>query len=148
MDYDNKNYLCYKHNEQFASYCDICKENLCTQCDMEHDNNHKIILYRDIKPNMDEIKIKMKEFKEIIDKFNNNIDEMISLLQNLKNNIEKYYVINDNLLNNYNVKNRSYQIFYNINSINNINNNMITNNLKDIINENNISNKFNKIYYF
>ena len=34
---------------------------------MEHDNNHKIILYRDIKPNMDEIKNKMKEFKEIID---------------------------------------------------------------------------------
>ena len=65
---------------------------------MEHDNNHKIILYRDISPNINEIKNKMKEFKEIIDKFNNNIDEMISLFQNLKNNIEKYYIINDNLL--------------------------------------------------
>ena len=143
IDYDNKNYLCYKHDEQFVSYCEKCKENLCMQCDMEHDKNHKIILYRDIKPDINEIKNKMKEFKDIINKFNNNIDEMISLINNIKMNIKKYYILSENILNSYNMKNRNYQIFYNIN---NMNNNIILNDLKGIIEENDISNKFNKIF--
>ena len=147
IDYDNKNYLCHKHNEQFVSYCDICKENLCMRCDMEHDNNHKIISYKEIKPkNLNNIKDKIKEIKDIIDKFNNNIDEIIILLQNIKNNIEKIYVINNNILNNFDVKNRSYQIFNNINNIDNLNNNIIMNDLKNIINESNVKNKFSKIF--
>ena len=47
IDYDNKNYICNKHNEQNISYCDKCKENLCMRCDMEHNDNHKIISYKD-----------------------------------------------------------------------------------------------------
>ena len=144
IDYDIKNYICHKHNEQFISYCDICKENLCKQCDMEHDNNHKIISYKDIKPNINEIKNKMEDFKNIIESFNNKINEIIILLQNVKDNIEKFYIISENLINNFNMKNRNYQIFYNIN---NNNNNNIIKDLKDIINENNIINKFNKIIF-
>ena len=123
IDYDNKNYICNKHNEQYILYCEKCKENLCMQCDNEHNNNHKIISLREIKPNLDNIKNKMKELKDIIDKFNNNIDDIILFLNNIKENIEKYYIIYNNILNNYNIKNRNYQIFYNLNKINNINDN-------------------------
>ena len=130
-------------------YCDECKENLCMQCDMEHNNNHKIISYRDIYPNnIENIRNKMKELKAIIDKFNKNIDEIIILLKNLKDNIEKFYMIFDNILNNYDINNsnRNYQILYNLNIINNINDNKIINEIKEIINENNIVYKFNKIF--
>ncbi len=143
IDYDEKNYKCNKHNEQYISYCEECKNNLCMQCDMEHDNNHKIILYREIKPNIDNIKNRMKELKEIIDKFNNNSEQLIILLKCVKENIEEYYNIYNNIIKNYDIKNRNYEIFYNLN---NINNDIIIKDLKEIINENNIINKFTKIY--
>ena len=143
IEYENKNYLCHKHNELFASYCDECKENLCIQCQIEHDNNHKIISYMEILPNINNIKNKIKELRDIIDRFNNNIDDIINIFKNIKMNLEKYYIINNNIMNNYNVRNRNYEIFKNLN---NINNNKIMNDLKDIINEKNIINKFNKIY--
>ena len=113
------------------------------QCDLEHDSNHNIILFRNIKPNINDIRNKMEELKSIIDTFNNNIDEMIIFLKNIKNNIEKYYIIYDTLINKYNMRKRNYQIFYNIN---NIDNSIIMNDLKEIIYEKNISDKFNKIY--
>ena len=45
IDYENKNYICNKHNESLVSYCEICKENLCMQCQIEHNKNHKLISY-------------------------------------------------------------------------------------------------------
>ena len=87
IDYDKRNYICYKHNELFISYCDKCKENLCMQCEIEH--NHKIINYKEIIPNINNIKLKIKELKDIIDIFNNNIESIINILINIKINIEK-----------------------------------------------------------
>ena len=108
IDYDNKNYLCHKHNETFSSYCEICEENLCFQCDIEHKKcNHKIILYSEIMPNIENIKNKIKELKNMIDKFNQDIDKIIGILQNVKNNINNYYIINKNILNNYDIRNRN-----------------------------------------
>ena len=70
-----------------------------------------IINYREIIPNINNIKDKMKELKDIIDIFNNNIENIINILKNIKINIEKYYIINNNMINNYNMKNRNYIIF-------------------------------------
>jgi len=146
IDYENKNYTCHKHNEFLTSYCENCKDNLCMSCQLEHDNNHKIISYMEIKPKIDNIKNEIKELKDIIDKFENNIDEIINILKNIKINIEKYYIINNDILNNYNNKSRNYKIFNNLNNINNVNNNIIIKEIREIINENNICNKFNRIY--
>ena len=146
INYEYKNYLCCKHNEPFSAYCNICRENLCTQCDLDHNNTHNITLLRDIKPNIDEIKSKVNEFKQIIDKFIDDVEKMIKLLNSIKSNIQKYYIIIDNLLNNYNIQNRNYQIFSNINNIININNSIIIKDLYNIINESNLAIKFNKIY--
>ena len=53
----DKNCFCYKHKKPFGSYYELCKINLCNECK----NNHNIILYEDIIPN--------------INKFKNNINE-------------------------------------------------------------------------
>ena len=29
INYDNKNYICNKHNEKFVKYCEECKIDLC-----------------------------------------------------------------------------------------------------------------------
>ena len=64
----------------------------------------------------------------------------------MKINIENYYIINNNILNNYNTKNINYEIFKNLNNINNINNNIIVKDINNIIIENNLCNKFIRIY--
>jgi len=42
INYDDKNYICNKHNDPFIKYCKECNENICIICDNEH-NNHEII---------------------------------------------------------------------------------------------------------
>ena len=44
--YDNKNYICHKHNEIYIEYCEDCKIDIYLLCASEH-KNHKIILYQD-----------------------------------------------------------------------------------------------------
>ena len=39
------------------------------QCDIEHDNNYKIISYKEIMPNVENIKSEIKELRNIIDRF-------------------------------------------------------------------------------
>ena len=45
INYDNKNYICNKHNEAFIEYCEDCKIDICLSCSDEH-KNHKIISYK------------------------------------------------------------------------------------------------------
>ena len=53
--YDDKNYICKKHNESFIKYCKECNENICIICENEH-NNHDIIDLVKILLNKDELK--------------------------------------------------------------------------------------------
>ena len=107
IEFDNKNYICNKHNEQFISYCET-KYNLCLQCELEHNNNHKIISYKSIYPNIDNIKMKMKDIGNIINIFNNDINKIIDILSNIKNNINKYYEIIMKIINNFEINKRNY----------------------------------------
>ena len=100
----------------------------------------------DIIPNIDNIKKKIEEIKDIIERFSNNIDNIINIVKNIKMSIEEYYIINENILKNYDIKKRNYEIINNINNINNITNNIIMRDIKDIINEKDIKIKFSKIY--
>ena len=49
IDYEEKNYICEKHNKYFSSYCETCKKNTCIFCEKEHhevkveDENEDII---------------------------------------------------------------------------------------------------------
>ena len=45
INYDNKNYICNKHNETFVEYCNDCNIDICFSCFNEH-KNHKTISYK------------------------------------------------------------------------------------------------------
>ena len=144
IDYEKKNYLCHEHNELFVSYCNKCYKNLCMQCELEH-NNHRITPYREIIANKTIIKNKNKELKELIGKVNYYIDEIIKFLQNKKDKFEQYYKLSSNILSYYNMKNRNYETFTNINNII-MNHNKIISDLKNINDEAKMTVKFNQIY--
>ena len=63
INYDKKNYICYKHLEYFTKYCNQCNLNLCLQCEIEH-RNHNSIYYGDILPNKNEIMNNLNSLKK------------------------------------------------------------------------------------
>ena len=47
INYDDKDYICMKHNDSFIKYCKTCNENICIICENEH-KNHNLIDFRNI----------------------------------------------------------------------------------------------------
>ena len=135
INYDLKNYLCYKHNENYIRYCNECKLNICIRCEKEH-INHKTISFGEI-INDDN---KINELKENINKLKDEINGIINKVKNIIDNIEIYYNISKNINN----KNRNYETLKNINEFINYNN-IIIKDINEIINDNNINNKFNNL---
>jgi len=86
----------------------------------------------------------MKYLYEIINKFKVNIKEISNIFNKVLNNIEIYYKIFNTINNSYNNKNINFEHYYNLNVIK-ISSNNIINDLNNIINENNLNNKFTKI---
>ena len=121
INYDLKDYICDKHNENYNSYCKICKLNVCMYCEKEH-NNHELIYFGKMIPNIEDYKIKMGELRNKLDEFKQNINEIINKLNNVNENFELYYKIYEYILNNYKFKKINYEILNNINEINNNNN--------------------------
>ena len=70
--YDQKYYICEKHNEPFIKYCKHCNRNICYSCDDDH-IKHETIFFGDIKPNIEKAKNELIKMKNEIDKFNNKI---------------------------------------------------------------------------
>ena len=148
INYNDKNYICIKHNDKYIRYCKKCKMNLCFFCINEH-NNHNIIDLINIIPNKEELLKEMKSLNEIINKFKDNIKEINNLFNKVLSNLEIYYKIFNNIINNYNKKNKNYENYHNLNEIKDTSNNIIKE-LNAIIDEKNITYKFNKlinIYY-
>jgi len=138
--YDNKNYICKKHNESFNKYCKECNENICIICEKEH-NNHEIIDLGKIIPNKDELIKEMEELKLIIDKFKDKIEMIKIIFNRIINIIEIYYKINNNIINNYNINNRNFIKLMNLNNIKNDNENL-KKELNKIINDDNMNEIF------
>ncbi len=121
INYNDKDYICRKHNEKFVKYCKECKKDLCFLCEKEHQNHNNIYL-GDIIVNKDEILKENKELRNIIDKLKMNIEEIKEILNKVINNIEIYYNINKDIINNYEDRKRNYYKLKNINEIKNSNN--------------------------
>ena len=141
----DKNFVCSIHKEPYSLYCINCNTNSCLQCLNEKHKNHKNIFFGDMIPNVDEIKKKIKKFKESISLFKENIEEIKSKLNLIVNNFEILYKINEEIINNYRSKERNYEILANVKLINNTCDNVI-NKLNDINDDKNIINKINKIF--
>ena len=59
INYDEKDFICKKHNINYQAYCKECNINLCLNCQNEH-KTHKKKNFFDIIPNIDKIKKKWK----------------------------------------------------------------------------------------
>ena len=140
--YDDKNYICPIHNENFIKYCIKCRKNICFSCE-EHEN-HETIFLGDIKPNINDKKMILNDMKKSIDLIDKTIKDIINQLNEFMKYINKYYEINNNILENYDVKKRNYQNLKNLEIIDN--NNEIHQKLKDINNKNDIKDKLNSIF--
>ena len=139
IDYDRKNNICNEHNrENFISYCKKCNVNLCFICEDEH-NDHEIIKLSKYRPNLKIINTELEEFKTKILKVQKIIDELIQTLNNVKEGLEKLLNINIDMKNNYNLDNRSYQLFMNVN---NIRENIKLKEVDELLTKNNIYEQF------
>ena len=150
IDYQDKDYFCFKHNTMFTGYCHKCKKNICNNCEGEH-NKHRIVVFRKISPNevfIQKIKALNEELKSKVKRFNNELNELINLLNNISNNIQndlKIYVqIANKVIKDYNLEKKNYQTINNVKIIyNNINDSEIFKNIDSFLNNSNINSKIN-----
>jgi len=141
INYDQKNYLCNTHNDNYISYCKTCKINICMLCESLH-NNHQILYFGKILPNINDLKNKKNELRKIIDRFDDDIQNIIKRFNKVKENLEIFYKIVDDIINNIDIRNRNYELISNLTKIYN---NDIIKDLEKIVNENNINDKINNI---
>jgi uncharacterized coiled-coil DUF342 family protein len=77
-------------------------------CENEH-NNHELIYFGKMIPNIDDYKLKLKELRNKIDEFRKQINDIINKLNNVNENIELYYKIYERILDNYKFKKINYE---------------------------------------
>ena len=137
IDYEDKNYICPKHNYPYTLYCKTCKNNLCFSCEVEH-KNHEIITFGKIMQTEDNLKKQSEYFKNIKDKFIEDIMQIIEILNKVVKSIDKLYKINNDILC-YNYKYKNYEMIQNMNT------DFGFKFIDEINKEVNICNKFKKI---
>ena len=144
INYNQKDYSCAEHNEQYISYCCNCEKNMCMMCEDRH-NGHNIIYFGKIMPKKENILNDLKELRININKFNIYLNEIITKINNMKEKMEILYKINSDIVNNFEIKNRNY---INLCNINNIHKNIISvsKDINSIINDYNIDTKIMNIF--
>ena len=132
------NIKCQIHyNKKYIYYCYNCSSNLCEECQIYHDNNHNIFPLSNIFLKVEEIEYITKkniEYKNIILHYKNYISLNNLILDTYKNLSNNFYYIK-------NLKNiirfqKSLEI----------NNNIINGMKNDLQKQNEILEKFNKIF--
>ena len=113
INYEKQYYICNIHKEFFTKYCDDCELNICSLCENDH-KNHTLIKYKDIIPNISEIKQQLNSLRNIIDEANNIIKETINKYNKIIENNEIYYNICKNLIKSYEDNNINYEILENL----------------------------------
>ena len=142
INYDDKNYVCKKHNESFNKYCKTCNNNICVICENKH-KNHEILDLINLLID-EEVLLKLKEdLKNIIDKFKSKIKITKEILNKMIYLLNIYYKINDDIMNNYNINKRNYHQLKNLNYLIK-NNSKLMKDLNNVIN----SDKISEIYKF
>ena len=136
IEYNKMNYICNIHNEIYIKYCKRCRKNMCKLCEKDH-YNHEKIYYENILTNENRI----NELKDYVGKLKNEIKDIIFKLNNLLINMDQYYEISNKIINN---TNRNYEILVNKNEFMKYNN-IIINDIKNIIDHNDIEDKIKDI---
>ena len=144
ISYEQKNYICKKHNEYYIQYCKKCKINICFMCENDH-RDHENIFYSKIMPNYNEILEKNNTLKNSISIFKKNIQEIKSKLGDIADNMQICEEINTNIIDNFETKNRNFEDLQNLNEIND-NIMKMTEELNNINNIDNESIKLNNMF--
>ena len=134
IDIDNKDYFCFKHEENFIEYCIDCNSNFCKECKELH-NSHETINYNNIKPKRDDIKNfeeDLKNQRNILKTFIESIKETFQkMIEGVESYINSYIMIEQTLINRYNNNFINFQLLRNLN-----NNNLFENKIFDKLKNN------------
>ena len=112
INYDDKNYICNKHNESYCKYCEQCKEHLCLSCETDH-NKHKLFDLGEKAIEKNELLDNMKDLKNAIDNYKYKVNVIKEIFDRIINLIDTYYEINNNIINNYDKDKLNYYIIKN-----------------------------------
>ena len=108
-----KNFFCEKQHqkvekrvkeeekEKFISYCKTCNENLCFECEIEH-QGHDIIRFTDIKVENYDLKKDIQDKNEFVKIWKKNIKEMIKKINEIIKEIDEYMRNINKFMYNYN----------------------------------------------
>ena len=116
---------CLTHIEKYSSYCLECKKNLCSECEMNHNKNnkviHKIIHFYEILSNnveyINKLKKDLNNFRLKLDTLKIELNKLTNIINNVIDNYEVYYKIYNDLVSNYDIETRNYHILKNITNI-------------------------------
>ena len=114
INYDDKNYLCRKHNEKFIEYCEQCKENICFFCKGEHKEHKNLIDLQEMIIDKLEILNEMKSTGILIENTIKFITDIKNKFDIVLKNIEILYNVNKTFVENYDLSKRNYQLLKNI----------------------------------
>ena len=106
INYDDKNFICKRHNEIFNKYCKTCNDNICYICENKH-KGHDIFEFGNILIEEDDLLKTKEDLKSIINKFKYKIYVIKEILDITVNLMDFYYKINDNIIENYNINKRN-----------------------------------------
>ena len=141
LNYDNKNYICKKHNNTFSKYCRSCDENICIFCKDDH-INHNILELTELLLKKDDFEV-LKELKESIDKYKYKVKIIKETFDKMIDILDKYYKITNDIFNDYNLNKLNYYKLLSINNFKN-NNEKIIKEINSVINSDNV----NEIYKY
>ena len=114
INYEDKNYYCWRHIQKMKKYCFQCKSNLCEDCVTEHlkvkeNKDHKIKSFDLLIPEENEIaslKNSLHEIKTNIDNLRIVANEIIDSLEDAMKLYENYYKIANHIINKYETFNK------------------------------------------
>ena len=142
IQYQQKNFICPKHEDNYFLYCYTCKKDLCALCENEHQECETISLGKLI-PNKKDLDKRMNELKYNINELKDEIKKINDVLNIFSENMNIYYNINNDINNSFNIRLKNFETLNNIKEINNID---ILKDITEIINEEDIGNKFKQIF--
>ena len=143
IDYSLKNYICEKHNQKYIYYCYDCKKNICNECLLKEHEKHYIYELKNDLTKKDELKSRIGDFKETINEFKKNINNIIEKLNKTKENFDLYYKIINDIYNSYDENKLNNKTVENLKGLIQ---NKILDDFDEVIQEEDICNKFNKIW--
>ena len=143
IDYEDRFYICERHNSFFNSYSNDSKINICMKCQKENSFKN-IIYYNNISPDITIINTHIKNIKGRIKEFIEKIKGFEIILNKILKNVKLFYDIIYQICKNYNSNRINYKNLKNIYEI--FNNMTILKDLNNIINNNNIVNNFENLY--